>query len=172
MKFFFLLSLSFFFFSCGNSSEVTQKIDSTSSENINSNQNNNGSNSSDTQNNSNDDNTAENTNNIDDNDSNNLDSSATIDDSDTAIEESITYTSHIKFILDQNCIRCHSTEKTGRQRNGAPSNVNWNTYAEAIKNADRGNNKIQAGAMPPNSDGLAQSDKDLFQKWIDDGKME
>jgi len=90
------------------------------------------------------------------------------DGSDGSQSDSITYTLGIKEILDQHCIRCHSHIKTGAERNGAPPEVNFDTYESAVKSAQRANARIQAGTMPPDG-GIAEEQHALFQKWIGKG---
>lgn len=79
-----------------------------------------------------------------------------------------TYATDVKPILDQNCIRCHSTGNTGAERNGAPPDVNFNTYELAVANSERANIRIQAGTMPPTG-GLETAERATFQQWINDG---
>jgi uncharacterized membrane protein len=83
----------------------------------------------------------------------------------------VTYTNKIKAILDNNCILCHDSEKQGAERNGAPLDVNLDTYENVIDVAERANTQIQAGNMPPTG-GLPDNLRDLFQQWIDQGREE
>ena len=83
----------------------------------------------------------------------------------------ITYTSHIKTILDQYCVRCHSTQKQGDARNGAPIDHNYDTYIEAKASGIHGNERIQAGSMPPEGP-MPDDNKALYQQWIDEGMPE
>lgn len=83
----------------------------------------------------------------------------------------VTYSNQIKPIFDNNCIRCHATDLQGSARNGAPPNVNFNSYSNAINSAGLANSRIQAGTMPPDG-GLPSDDRDLFQQWIDQGLKE
>ncbi len=83
--------------------------------------------------------------------------------------EEITYTSDIQPILAANCTRCHSTTLTGAARNGAPVDVNWNTYAAAVQAAPRGLLRMQAGTMPPTGNRVPAADITKFQQWIQAG---
>ena len=83
----------------------------------------------------------------------------------------ITYTNQIKAILDNNCIRCHDSDKQGAERNGAPLDVNLDTYENAVAVAERANTQIQAGNMPP-AGGLPNDLRDLFQQWVNQGLEE
>jgi uncharacterized membrane protein len=75
----------------------------------------------------------------------------------------------IKPILDKYCISCHSTALSGADRNGAPSDINYNTYDAAVANAEKGNSEIQSGGMPPSGNGPTAEEKQLFQRWVDTG---
>jgi hypothetical protein len=76
-------------------------------------------------------------------------------------------------VFEPVCMNCHDSALSGVDRNGAPVSVNWDTYAAATTGdqPNHGNNRAQAGTMPPVSSGLSltQAQKDLFQQWIDDG---
>ena len=60
----------------------------------------------------------------------------------------------------------------GGDRNGAPVDVNLDTYTDAVANASRANARIQGGTMPPGSGGLSSEDRALFQAWLDQGLLE
>ena len=54
-----------------------------------------------------------------------------------------------------NCLKCHSSELTGSKRNGAPADVNWDTYAAAKAKAGRAIQRaVYTKDMPPGSSGL------------------
>jgi cytochrome c5 len=53
------------------------------------------------------------------------------------------------------CTSCHSTEKTGSQRNGAPDDVNFNQYASAAASANQAAIEVNVGAMPPEGSNLS-----------------
>jgi len=97
-------------------------------------------------------------------------SSSSTNNSDTT-QNKVTYTNSMKAVFDARCIQCHSTERQGPDRNGAPADVNFNTYEVAAANANRAIVRVQAGTMPPTG-GRPQSERDLFQKWIDQGLLE
>jgi len=84
----------------------------------------------------------------------------------------ITYTEHIKPILDMNCIRCHTAANQGGDRNGAPPDVNLDTYNSTVEVGLRANARIQAGTMPPGTGGIPSDERALFQGWIDQGMPE
>lgn len=81
--------------------------------------------------------------------------------------EQVTYDT-TKEIFELNCIFCHSTHKSGIFRNGAPPDVNLDTY-EGVKAAiSRANPRIQAGTMPPTG-GIPLEDRALIQQWVEAG---
>ncbi len=82
--------------------------------------------------------------------------------------DSPTYVQDVKSILDQNCLPCHSTSRSGAQRNGAPLTVNFNTYELAVANSERANARLQAGTMPPTG-GLDAQLRATFLEWLADG---
>jgi len=58
-------------------------------------------------------------------------------------------------VFATNCLACHSSELTGPARNGAPSNINWDTYAAARPNADRAIVRaVELMTMPPDDSGI------------------
>ncbi|HLA41058.1 MAG TPA: hypothetical protein VJ417_13740, partial [Candidatus Glassbacteria bacterium] len=63
------------------------------------------------------------------------------------------------------CLNCHDSNKSGAARNGAPVNVNWDTYALAAASAANGNTQVQQGTMPP-SGTLTASQKAIFEDWV------
>ena len=76
--------------------------------------------------------------------------------------------SHVAPLLGEHCTGCHASNVLGADRIGAPASVNLDTYDDASIHAERSNIRIQDGTMPPGG-ALAQSDKDVFQAWIDQG---
>ena len=60
-----------------------------------------------------------------------------------------TYVQDIKPVMDQSCVLCHDSNKSGALRNGAPVQVNFDTYEQVIANLERASIRIQAGTMPP-----------------------
>ena len=53
-------------------------------------------------------------------------------------------------VFATNCLFCHSSELSGSQRSGAPSNVNWDTYSAALEKADRAIVRaVDQMSMPP-----------------------
>ena len=83
----------------------------------------------------------------------------------------VTYTEHIKPILDRRCTGCHSSALGGVDRRGAPLGVDYDTYQAAKVSADDAEKRIQAGVMPPGQP-LPSDEKVLFEEWIDDGLLE
>jgi uncharacterized membrane protein len=87
------------------------------------------------------------------------------------LPDTVTYTEHIRPLLEASCTGCHASTLHGANRNGAPTGVDFETYARAAQSAERGNARIQAGSMPP-SGGVGSNDRALFQKWVDQGLLE
>jgi hypothetical protein len=83
----------------------------------------------------------------------------------------VTYSDDVKVILDESCIRCHASTKSGSARDGAPTSVNLDTYESAKASAKRSNSVIQGGSMPP-SGALASAKKATFKLWVDQGMLE
>lgn len=90
---------------------------------------------------------------------------------DGGIDFDVTYTQHIKRILDANCIGCHATTNQGADRKGAKLGVDFDTFNAATQSAQAANPLIQAGSMPP-SGALSAQDKALFKAWVDQGLKE
>lgn len=55
----------------------------------------------------------------------------------------------------QVCTMCHSSAKTGNQRNGAPDGVNFNQYESASAYANQAAIEVNVGAMPPEGSNLS-----------------
>ncbi|MBW7998246.1 MAG: T9SS type A sorting domain-containing protein [Candidatus Glassbacteria bacterium] len=87
---------------------------------------------------------------------------AWIDDS-TALGTVVDYQDMRDLVFVPVCMICHSS--TVSNRNGAPSTVNWDTYAAARTKAVSGNLRAQAGTMPP-SGPLTAARKAAFQDWL------
>lgn len=82
----------------------------------------------------------------------------------------ITYESHINSITTNYCIACHGEPPSS----GAPMSL---TSYELVKNAveTRGLiNRINSttNPMPPKGGLLSKEQRDLIQKWVDDGLLE
>lgn len=88
-----------------------------------------------------------------------------------SVTETVTYTNQIKKILDGNCIQCHASYLTGAARQGADPADNYDTYEDAASDADAENQSIQSNKMPE-SGPLSDSDKALFQAWVDQDEKE
>lgn len=72
------------------------------------------------------------------------------------------------------CTNCHSTTKTGGERNGAPEQVNFNTYEAAKSRAGDIVRLVSANAMPPPDSGFSltpQQRHDLLE-WAQCGTPE
>ncbi len=83
----------------------------------------------------------------------------------------VTYTSYIAPLLETHYLRCHAISSQGAERNGAPINVNFDTYEDTLIWSDLMNQRIQSGTMPPGGNGIPDDDRQIFQEWIDDGLL-
>ena len=64
------------------------------------------------------------------------------------------------------CLTCHATTVTGGARRGAPSPPNYDTYAEAIINADITVERAVGGSMPPSGfQPLTTEQKNALLAW-------
>lgn len=82
--------------------------------------------------------------------------------------DTVTYTKHIKPIIDAHCISCHGTSPLP----GAPM---LTTYSQASNNAQRIKNTVVDGIperMPQNGSPLLQAEQDLIVCWLNNGKKE
>jgi uncharacterized membrane protein len=69
--------------------------------------------------------------------------------------------------LSSNCVACHSSSLTGAQRQGAPSGIDYDSYASAAANASEGLEQISAGFMPPVGGGsISSADATTFEQWL------
>ncbi len=84
------------------------------------------------------------------------------------LQETVTYIQHIGPLLGTSCTMCHASDLQGADRNGAPTGIDIETYSGVVEWVERCNARIQAGSMPPVG-GLASTDRELFQTWIDQG---
>lgn len=84
--------------------------------------------------------------------------------------DSITYTKHIKKIIDDNCIACHGD-------NQPVGGFSLNSYAQVKTYADNGQLKStvfdsQPELMPQGGPALPQAQKDLITCWLNNGKKQ
>jgi len=65
------------------------------------------------------------------------------------------------------CTVCHASNRTGGQRNGAPDEHNFDTYASAIHEPEEVAHEVYAGAMPPPDSGLtlSEDEKQQLYRW-------
>ena len=72
------------------------------------------------------------------------------------------------------CTNCHSSEREGVERNGAPPSLNFNTYEGAAVAAPRMVTQVSMGNMPPPPSGfsLTPEEKDELYVWAECGTPE
>lgn len=83
--------------------------------------------------------------------------------------DTITYTKHIKPIMDDYCVSCHGTPLSG----GAP--VYLDTYTSVKASGSNGSLKketVDDAAMPLGGPPLSQADQDLISCWVSNGMLE
>lgn len=72
-------------------------------------------------------------------------------------------------IFETNCLACHSSEKTGSNRNNAPTGVNYDTYADAAANGAKAVRRgVIAANMPPSFSSLGKlntEQKQALKNW-------
>lgn len=76
-------------------------------------------------------------------------------------------------VFATHCLFCHSSTLIGSQRNGAPPNINFDTYTGALESADKIIMRaVDEMTMPPLSSGLPslnQQQKEALLKWQETG---
>ena len=71
------------------------------------------------------------------------------------------------------CTVCHSSSLSGSARQGAPSNVNFDTYAAAARAASEAVAEVSAGRMPPPGETQPTSDQTrALEEWAQCGTPE
>jgi len=83
----------------------------------------------------------------------------------------VSWCREVRPILEQWCTGCHASSRTGAGRSGAPAGVDYDTYALASANADRGLARLQARSMPPGGS-VPQGEIRTVALWIDQGKAD
>jgi mono/diheme cytochrome c family protein len=72
-------------------------------------------------------------------------------------------------VFQTNCLACHSSTRTGAQRNGAPAGLNWDVYGTVVANFERiVARAVVENSMPPNFSALPklnQQQKDALIAW-------
>ena len=80
------------------------------------------------------------------------------------------FATDIQPLFASNCTSCHATTVSGGSRGGAPSDVNYDTYAGASQKATNGLKRIVAGTMPPSGGSTITTTQQCdIQTWIDAG---
>lgn len=91
----------------------------------------------------------------------------------TPLTENITYTEHIKPIIDANCVACHSNPSVG---GASVPMTNYSQVKNVFENTDaldRMNRQPgESGFMPKNDSRLPQVSIDLVEQWMNEGYLE
>ena len=85
-----------------------------------------------------------------------------------SIQDAIEYSEHISAVLEKNCASCHSSARSGVDRNSAPTGVDFDSRDGAVQSAEAANRRIQSGQMPPTAP-LNACEKRAFQGWVESG---
>ncbi len=89
------------------------------------------------------------------------------------LTENITYTEHIKPIIDANCVACHSNPAVG---GASVPMTNFEEVRLVFENTDaldRMNRQPgESGFMPLNDTRLPQTSIDLVEQWMNEGYLE
>jgi uncharacterized membrane protein len=84
----------------------------------------------------------------------------------------LTYESFGAQFMDDYCTRCHSSELTGEDRNGAPLNHDFDTLAGVLAVADHIDEEAAAGpdsvntAMPPRAPKPTEEERRQLGEWL------
>lgn len=81
----------------------------------------------------------------------------------------VSWATDIQPIFANYCTGCHSSERTGASRGGAPSSYDFDTYEGARASADVGLNAIARRRMPPGGVQVPAADQALLRAWLDAG---
>ena len=63
------------------------------------------------------------------------------------------------------CNVCHSSQLSGAARNDAPSDVNYDTYAAAMADAEAAVEEVAEGKMPPEGYSISEEQKQALYRW-------
>ncbi len=90
----------------------------------------------------------------------------------TSCTGTTTFEGQAKAIFASYCTVCHASTRSGADRNGAPSGVDFDLYASAVARAEAALGRIQSGAMPPGSNKVPAAESATLSCWILGGKQE
>jgi uncharacterized membrane protein len=62
------------------------------------------------------------------------------------------------------CTVCHASTVSGAARAGAPADINFDSYTDAVMDADRALSEVESGSMPPGG-GLTADEKTQIIDW-------
>jgi uncharacterized membrane protein len=85
--------------------------------------------------------------------------------------EELTYESFGKAFMEEHCQRCHAAGEL--DRDGAPTNVVFDTHDDVVERADRIYARAAASnsSMPPGPDGPGAEERELLAEWLACGAM-
>jgi len=79
----------------------------------------------------------------------------------------ITY-ADVQPILKAKCTGCHATTRNGDDRHGAPDGSNYDTYADASRDAESAAETVIDGSMPYGGI-ISDADACAIKAWADQG---
>ena len=87
----------------------------------------------------------------------------------------ITYTAQVEPLMLDYCVSCHSVSAGNRQ--GAPTDVNLDSYQGVLSSADVADQDILSGRMPQNdtsqaTETLTQGQRCVFDGWVSGGFLQ
>ena len=77
----------------------------------------------------------------------------------------VRYLEHLQPAIEANCLPCHSSERTGKERFGAPANKNFNTREGVMEHADAMVGRAVAGTMPPDGQRMSIEVRCALEAW-------
>ncbi|MFQ5490790.1 MAG: hypothetical protein ACE5GE_08730 [Phycisphaerae bacterium] len=82
----------------------------------------------------------------------------------------VTYASFAEEFFAGNCTRCHNSQLSGGDRNGAPAGLNWDVLDTVLEFQDRIRFRaVEAQTMPPSPPFPSAEDRETLGQWIDCG---
>lgn len=78
--------------------------------------------------------------------------------------KTVTVPSYAAMTAWKDCTSCHAATLSGASRAGAPPDINFDNYADAVADADRALSEVESGSMPPGGK-IAAADKTQIINW-------
>lgn len=83
----------------------------------------------------------------------------------------LSYATDIAPLMTTYCTECHTADKSGKQRQGAPITVDYDTLSDTSRHARRGAKRMLRGDMPPSgtTKDLPHKAACVFDAWRQQG---